>query len=284
MEAKRLMNDMELKNRHHLINSGDVSNNNQDILTCVHNAGLFSNATIALQDILMFYNEHHKLPDVVDRFHQYIYYKQKPEENLIPMLFKENVQPLAYRGAHYMTDAEQEQQFSNYKLIRHDDLKPFIERYFMPSDIVMNRVREFEERYNIDYENTVGVFHRSNDKIRETGLATDEQVIEKAKEFDGMRYFILPDHWQFLTAFKKELPNSFYIAENNLMDKDETKSVFMILPPDKRPEHAVNFFASVIIMSRCKHIVGHSGNCMFWTCLYRGNSDNIVQYLNGEWL
>lgn len=258
-------------------------NDRGDVLIETHNAGLFSNFTIALQSCMMFVNEYHKMPDVFDRSFQFLYYKEKPEENLVPMLFNEQPSPIEFTGRYDMSDDPREQQFGDYRLIRHADLKPFIDRYFTPSELILNRVREFEQRYQIDYENTIGVFHRSNDKIRETGLATDEQVIEKAKEFKG-RYFVVPDHWQFLDAFQRELPNSFYITGNRIMDKDETKSVFMILNPKDRPEHAINFFATVIMLSKCKELVGHSGNGNFWAVVYRGHSKGVHQFLNDRWI
>lgn len=261
-----------------------LTHESRDVLHIIHNAGFFSCSTIALQEILMFHNEHKRWPDVVDRTQQYMNYKHRPTDNLIPMLFEERDTTFFYQGSRYMTDARQEQQFSDYKLIRFADLSEALVRYFTVSEPVSRRIAEFEQLYNIDYENTVGVFHRANDKVKETAIADDSEYIRIAKQYEGKRFLVVPDHWQFLHAFKAALPNSFYIEANPCMDRDEDKAIFMLLPHRDRPEHALNFLATVIILSKCKRLITHSGNGGFWACLYRGHANNMHQYLNGEWL
>ena len=44
------------------------------------------------------------------------------------------------------------------------------------------------------------------------------------------------------------------------------------------------FLAITVIMSRCKYVVCGSGNCSLWIMLYRKNTNNVYQYLNGKWL
>ena len=44
------------------------------------------------------------------------------------------------------------------------------------------------------------------------------------------------------------------------------------------------YFAITIIMSKCKHIIFGSGNCSMWIVFYRGNANNIYQFLNGKWI
>lgn len=276
-------------NRYHIYNSGMTVGTN-DILVSTHNAGLFSNHSIALQDLMIFYNTHHKLPDVFDRTAQYLYYRTKPTDNLLPVLFQEQPEVLSYDGTGELniTHANAEPQFSDYKKLLHGQIQPFLKRYFMPSETVMNRVREFEERYEIDYDNTIGLFHRDNDKVRETKIATTQDYLLKAFSLhdDGMKYLVMPDNYEFLFSakmfFKEELVT--HIKENACMPYDKDRCTFMVIPYEEKPNHAVNFFATVIILSKCKHLVTHSGNGSLWACLYRGNSDNVHQYLNGEWI
>ena len=42
--------------------------------------------------------------------------------------------------------------------------------------------------------------------------------------------------------------------------------------------------ATFLILSKCKHIIMSSGNCSLWTIYYRGNADNIYQYLNDKFI
>ena len=48
-------------------------------------------------------------------------------------------------------------------------------------------------------------------------------------------------------------------------------------------DSAQNFLAIMIIMSRCKHLITSAGNCDLWISLYRGHTDNLIQYNDGEW-
>lgn len=272
-------------NKYHIYNSA-MTIGNDNILVTIHNAGLFSCHTIALTDLMVYYNTYQSLPTVFDRTAQYLYYRNKPIDNLLPMLFAEAPSPLAEYTRRDITHANAEPQFSDYKVLLHDQMKPFIDRYFMPSEMVMNRVKEFEERYQIDYENTIGIFHRDNDKHRETKIATSDSYLNKAKEINSgrLKYFVLPDNYEFLFEAKRQLGEAIHIEENACMPYNKDKCTFMVVPYEEKPNHALNFFASVIIMSRCKHLVLHSGNGAFWTTIYRGNSDNIHQYLNGSWV
>ena len=43
------------------------------------------------------------------------------------------------------------------------------------------------------------------------------------------------------------------------------------------------YLAITIIMSKCKFIICGSGNCDMWIMFYRGNNNNVIQYLNGTW-
>jgi hypothetical protein len=257
-------------------------------LKVLHNAGFFSCATIALQDIMIWRNLNGCLPDVVDRSTQYANYKGRPMENLIPMLYKENVSPIEHDGPLYITTAKEEQQFSDYRLICFDQVRPFMDRYFMPSNHIGNIVYEWGNKYQVDYENTCGVFYRGNDKIKETGIAPYEEFINKAKEIQNanpdIRFLVQPDEQEFWEAFSAEIPNSFILEECHMMPKDTRTAIFFELPLAERPTHAAHFFASVLMLARCKHLITHSGNGGFWATLYRGNAENVHQYLQNKWL
>lgn len=258
---------------------------NDDKLTCLHNAGMFSCGTIALQSLMQFWNHWHKLPIDFDRSSQYLYYKYKPTDNLIPMLFKESGEPLIFDRQRYMTSAKEEQQFSDYRKILFDDVLPFVHKYFMPSDLVLERVKYFEDAYKIDYDNTCAVFYRNNDKGKETQCASYDQFIKKGTDIPyGTRFFVIPDEFEFWYEWNFCHQNSFRFEELPLFPHNPDQSIFHQLEPKDLPDHAINFFAQVLIAAKCKHVITHSGNCGFWSALYRGNMDNVNQFLNGVWL
>ena len=42
--------------------------------------------------------------------------------------------------------------------------------------------------------------------------------------------------------------------------------------------HAQQFLAVMQLISKCKYLINHSGNVARWLILYRGNTNNTIQY------
>lgn len=301
--AKGIWGQKELRTQYHIIDSGNGGYQfkpNEVIvkntLVVRHNAGLFSCSSIALEDLMIYFNRHKQLPDDFDRHAQYMYYKHLPSDTLISMLFNETDTAIPYTGDVPITFDNVWFQWSDYKKINFAGLKPFVDKYFAPSEMVLNRVRDLEQQYNIDYENTIGVLYRGNDKVKECGIAGYEQFIECAnaidfcKPFDADRgnyfkFLVSPDETEFLEYFNHNSPNKVICPTQWLhMPKDSNTAIFMHLPHSERPEHALNVLASIIMLSKCKHVITGTGNMSFWLALYRGNVNNFHQIREGQWL
>lgn len=284
----------------HVINSGSNSfgmmyprKGEIDNLLITHNAGFFSCCTIALQDIVIWHREHRGLPERIDRSMQYAHYKHTPLQNLIPFYFNEQLFSIPYKGYYEINHDPRELQFSNYKKIDFAAVKPFIDKFFTPSQHVLDIVKMYEEKYQIDYESTCGVFYRGNDKNRETSIASYDEFINKARQIDTrtfskgspVSFFVLPDEPSFMDAFSSVFKNwgSFTIDELPLC-KNKDSAMFFELPLEERAEYGAKFLAAVIVMSKCKHLITHSGNCGLWAVLYRGNADNVHQWQNDKWI
>lgn len=259
------------------------------ILKTIHNAGFFSCCSIRLLDIMVYFNEHRGLPHIVDSSDQFMHYKGYPGENLIPYYFMEsNDSHIPYSRRMEMTFATEEPQFSDYKKICFEDTLPFVYKFFTPSETVGNFSYYLREKYNIDYDNTCAVFYRGNDKNRETSIASYNIFIDKAKEIKqqnpGIKFLVQPDEGKFLMEFYRHFPeDTIWFTETPYTDNRDSCMVFE-LPQPQRKEYGAKFFAAVLCLSRCKHLITHSGNGSFWSVLYRGNTDNVYQWLNDKWL
>lgn len=286
----------ELRTKYHIIESGNGGyqyKENQmidkDVLVSIHNAGFFSCSSIALEDLMVYYNIHGKLPDEFKRDAQYMHYKSQAADNLIPVLFAETDSEIRFTAPVEITSDKVWFQWSDYRLINFEGLKPFIDKYFAPSARVLERVAQLEQDYQIDYENTIGVFYRGNDKVKECSVAPYIDFKNKLDEIEELSNFadvlIQPDETECLEYFKEHCGTALKHPEQWLhMPKDTGASIFMKLPQNERPEHAINLLASVIMLSKCKHLITHTGNMSFWACLYRGNMNNVHQWRNGQWI
>lgn len=266
-------------------------------LVVIHNAGFFSNSSIALQDIMIYYKQHGRLPDIVDRTIQYTFYKSDPVSDLIPFYFDEkegfgkDELPLNVE-INITKQPNIDPQYSDYKQLDFYCLKPFIDKFFTPSEGVEYWVKYLSEGNDIDFENTIAVFYRGNDKNRETQCAPYEKFISQAEYIRQLhihetgkepRFLVMPDENEFMLAFKEFHPNAFTFHELPAMKKKDSAN-FLELPTADRAEYGKKFFAAVLIMSKCKYLITHSGNGGLWSVIYRGNAENVYQWLNDKFI
>ena len=252
-------------------------------LKITHNAGFFSCCSKRLEAIVWFFNTYKCLPDRVDSSEQFSFYKSNSTDDAISLYFQNN--DIAVPCSR-VVDFHNDVQFLPYEKIDFSGLKPFIKEYFSPSEIVKNAISEYEKKYSIDYGNTCAVYYRGNDKSIETAIAPYDVFIQKAKEIrkenPSATFIIQTDEKEFLDAFQKEFPNCISFEEIQPMAK-KNSFVAAELLQDQKVAHGINFFASILVLAKCRFLVTHSGNGALWCILYRGNTGDVFQWLNGSW-
>jgi hypothetical protein len=261
-----------------------ISENKNLILKTTHGktSGFFSNCSVRLNQIKQFFNENEMLPQNIDSSQQFRNYKENEndlQEDLSKYFFDQKPPPAKVEEVNFLHNS----QYTSYKDINFKSISLLVEAYFSPSIIIRNIIETLEKKYTLDYDNICSVYYRGNDKASETGLAEYEQFFNKAEEIlqknQHIKFLIQTDELEFAEAFKQMFSNSFWFDELSMINHDLSSSVHHSLPRDKRKEHASYFLAAVIIMSKTKHIITYSGNCGLWTVLYRGNAENVHQYL-----
>jgi hypothetical protein len=255
-----------------------------EILKIRHNstAGFFSNCSIRLSEIVKFSNEKEKLPQIIDSSAQFRNYKERVndrKQDLAKYFFDQKPTPTNIEKINFSNF----NQYNLYKNIHFKNATPLVEAFFSPSIVITTIVKTLEKKYSINYENTCAVYYRGNDKAIETGLAEYKEFFDKAEEIiqktPHIKFLIQTDEIEFAEEFKQKFSNSFWFDELSMINRDPTSSIHHSIPRNERKEHASYFFAAVLIMSKVKHLITYSGNCGFWTVLYRGNSENVHQYL-----
>jgi hypothetical protein len=250
-----------------------------------HNAGFFSCCSVRLTEIINFFNKHEREPITLDcstQFHNYKVNPADPLEDLNHFFFKQpHNQNIEFKSN---IDFNWEYQFQPYFNLNYESLTPFIKKYFEPSDYVKKILLDFENEKKIEYENTVGVCYRGNDKHTETRIASHESFIDKCGEIfkknPNIRFFIQTDEIDFLKSFLSKFPNSFFNEIIPTINFDVRGVVHNFIEHTGRSQFGANFLSSIISLSKCKFLITHSGNCGMWITLYRGNSLNVYQYLN----
>jgi hypothetical protein len=244
--------------------------------------GFFSNCTLRLFDIILYFNAIKKLPIFVDGSQQFELYKAGTNMNDITGEYfnKDFDYEINYD---IQIDFREQYQYTNYNKLNFSQLTPFIKKYFSPSKKIIDDIEYIENKYNIDnYHDICVLFYRGNDKITEVKLPSYETIIEKARtlynENNNIKFLVQSDEIEFIERMTREFPNnSFYFKDEiRTINKSNDLSVDKI-------NSATNFvysqyyLAITIIMSKCKYVVYTTGNCSLWIALFRGNTENIYQ-------
>lgn len=256
-----------------------------DKLVITHNAGIFSCCTIRLIEIVNFFNNNKKLPTVVDSSRQFDIYKSKPED-LSKFYFTEKKDNIEYNFDIKLSKTDDEEQFSDYKLLNITDINSFVEKYFSLSDEVNAMVLKMEKKYNIDYKKTISVFYRGNDKATETNIGSYNEFLNKTLECSNSnpekKIIIQTDDLDFQNYCKDKIDNSKIIVFDEIpsINSNPTIAVHNTVRPDDKKIFAAYFLAITKIVSKSNILITHSGNCGMWAVLFRGNTNNVHQYLN----
>jgi hypothetical protein len=242
-----------------------------ETLVITHNAGFFSCYTIRLLNVLSYFNKYKQCPKIIDSSKQFKDYKLNQNKDYTCEYIKlNNSIIIKYYNDIKITNEDKEEQFSNYKNINFNDIEPFINKYFSPSDNILNIVSKLENKYNLDYENIAVFYYRGTDKYIETNRCDYNEYIDKAieikKEFPLIKFLITSDEINLIYLFKNNFPETIIFEEilNNM---------------NRSFLHSQLFLSNVLIMSKAKHIFCTSGNVSLWIILFRGNNNNIYQYL-----
>lgn len=261
-----------------------------NILVVTHNAGFFSCSTQRLRRTIDFFNDNQVCPDIIDSSQQFRFYKTNQSDLTGYFYQKDDGVIIDYNEKIFFTELKDTidhhaDQFVDYKLLNYEKVVPFVKKYFKFSDEVNDKIVSYELSYNFDYENLCSVLYRGNDKRVETHLGSYQEYIDKCIEIRGknpnIKFFVQTDDARFLSAFISVFNDSIYIEEIPRIADDST-TVHYKLPHGERLTAAINFLAATYIVSKCNTVITHSGNCGLWAVLFRGSSDNVIQYLKNN--
>jgi hypothetical protein len=150
---------------------------------------------------------------------------------------------------------------------------------------VNETIKKLEVKYNLDYENTLAIYYRGTDKGCETRLASFDdfytQITNMITTNPTIRLLIQTDSTPFLDYIKDKKLDIVVIEENRTSSTN--RGIHNEESSKTNYEDMIHFLSTVLIISKCKHVICSSGNCSIWMMLYRGHVQNILQYLNGTW-
>lgn len=263
-----------------------------NIIYLTQSAGFFSCCSVRLDSIIQYYNIYNKLPEIIDSTNQFKLYKLKGQENIDitnNYFINSDINKINITELPKLILYKENFQGKNYKNIDYKNIIPFVNKYFSPSNEILNASSYITEKYDLNYKNICVLFYRGLDKITEFSIPSYRDVLIKARELQeqnpDIKFVIQSDETDFINAALLEFPNA-------IVFRDETRSVYRqitsvdLIYQEKNENYYYSklFLAIVLIMSKCKYVICNTGNISLWICLYRGNSNNVFQYLNYEYV
>jgi hypothetical protein len=256
------------------------------MIKITHNSGFFSCCSYRLFKIIEYFNKKKCLPETIDTTNSFTWYKpeNRLEQDIITDYFTLTADEIEYNKNIELSQKVFDVQFYDYKKLYFDDFIPIINKYFTPSDEILNLVSSIEQKYNLpDYKNLCVLFYRGNDKMKETIAPTYSDFFRKALELkrknEKIKFLLQSDETEFLNAMLKLFPDSIVFNDEIRHINKNCDTVDRIYYGNNY-NFSKNFLAITIIMSKCSHIICTSGNCSLWIMFFRGNANNIIQYLN----
>ena len=260
-------------------------------LIVTHNYGFFSCCSMRLHKIIDYFNKNKACPDSVDSSQQFGWYKPQGEtRDLTHDYFNKDLEDNLIVPFDKYIDYIQQYQYIDYKKINYNSIIPILKKYFSPSLEIQQIITTMENKYKLpeQYNNICVLFHRGNDKATETMICPYEHTFYNArlikKKNPGIIFLIQSDETEFIQKSLEQFPGSIvFNDEIRHMNKNQNRTVDFDLR-DNIFDFSKKYLAITIIMSKCKYIICGAGNCSIWIMLYRGNANNIIQFLNGKML
>jgi hypothetical protein len=240
-----------------------------------HNAGLFSIVSTVASDCVNYGIAPKKISLTFTAHYYKTYFFEDPWKNLFMSPAIDSNQ------AHYLNNSARIHDWwdKTYEFLDYAKVERFAENFLRPTSRTTLIIDELCNKYSIKIEKTLTVHYRGTDKVSEIALVEVHKYILRIRqilqELKGLDVLILTDDSQayemFLNAFPeaKSLVNELPTSEGGV-GAHEAKKL-------DRSQDAVFYFASVLIASKSKIIVTHTGNGGLWERIFRGTDDGFIQ-------
>ena len=242
--------------------------------------GFFSTCSVILHYVVEYFNRHRKLPEIIDTSDAFNWYRPGTMESY----FSLDPRKITYRNPILY---EHFHQYTDYMKLDYAGVKPFLQKYFTPSEEVNDLIEYFEGKYELDYPNTCVLFYRGNDKATETALPTYTDYIKRAKaildERPQTRFLVQSDETEFIETMVGELGDKVVWFKDEIRHIPKAMTTVDIVCDDAF-KFSKFYLAITIVMSKCPYIICGSGNCSIWIALFRGSAKGMQQFLKSNWI
>jgi len=256
-----------------------------------HNYGFFSCCSVKLDKIVDYINNYRKLPDNVDSSGLFSLYKPNYNSDITYDFFEiPNISEYIYTNKINYHHSFESHIIEEYHHLDFKNIIPIMKIYFEPSQRIKTVADNFIKRYNICCEKCVALYYRGKDKFKEMKIDSFESFHNKLNELlkiinnENIQILIQTDTSQFLDYITEKNTNKNLIIIKEVTSSYTDTGLHYERTKQQNYNDITNLLSIIQIISKCKYIICTSGNVSSWITMYRGNSENVYQNLNCNWL
>lgn len=273
---------MKLRHCKYTASTGGCSSINHpemNQLDCMWNCGFYSNQTQVFLSLLILLS-HGIEPDCINYSMGFKRFKSDKDRDIFPDFYKIDPNKKVKLFKKAGIPDENKKQFGLYEF---DYYNQIVNKFFNPSDVVLQRKNYLIEKYNIIPEETISVLYRGTDKYTEVRLAHPTSYLNVVKELLEITKFkkvlVQTDQSQVLDYFKSELGDMVICFDETPHTSGQDAMNTVMENEGKDTMDWMQWFdAALRCVSDCACVVNHTGNCGLWMNLYRGNINNVFQF------
>jgi hypothetical protein len=273
---------MKLRHCKYTASTGGCSSINHpemNQLDCMWNCGFYSNQTQVFLSLLILLR-HGIVPDKINYSMGFKRFKVDKNQDIFLNFYKTNFDEKIKLFKEVTLPDENKKQYGLYDF---DYYNQIINKFFNPSDLILERKKYLLKKYNINPKETISVLYRGTDKYTEVRLAHPSAYLKVVRQLlDATKFktvLVQTDQYQVLDYFKSELGNIVVSFEETPTTSGQDAMNTVLENEGKDTMDWMQWFdAALRCVSDCACVVNHTGNCGLWMNLYRGNIKNVFQF------
>lgn len=248
-------------------------------LYCLWNCGFYSNEFQVFNSLLVLL-KHGIIPERIDYSLGYRHFKKDPNQDIYSDFHKIDDKIDLDLFVDIPLPDSNKCQFDLYRFDVYNKIK---DRFFGPSDLILERKNILIDKYKFDPQKTISVLYRGTDKSTELQLGSPTEYLKVVKNIlkDNPNFKVLlqTDQTQVIQYFYDQL-GDILITFEETPSTASNKVIWSLMEQSGKDsiDWSQWFDAALRCVSECKYLVNHTGNVAFFANLYRGNVDKVYQF------
>lgn len=248
-------------------------------LYCLWNCGFYSNEFQVFNSLLVLLS-HGIIPERINYSLGYRHFKKDPNQDIYSDFHKINEEVDLDLFVNIPLPDSNRCQFDLYRFDVYNKVR---DKFFNPSDLILERKNFLINKYKFDPQKTISVLYRGTDKGTELRLGSPIEYLNVVKNIlknnPDFKVLLQTDQTQVIQYFYEQLGDTLVVFEET-PSTESNKVIWSLM--EQHGKDSIDwsqwFDAALRCVSGCKYLVNHTGNVAFFANLYRGNINDVYQF------